>query len=64
MNPIELHLTSQERDFLVNLLDSTLIEKHAETRRTEFSSQLHDQLWNEETQLRQLLERLREPELV
>ena len=60
MNTIQLQLTHQERDYLVSVLDTALSEKHAEVRRTD-SSELHDQLRREETLLRRLLERLKEP---
>ena len=53
-----INLTDEERAYLVDLLDTTAREKHAEVRRTEFSSSLHDQLRHEETLLRGLLEKL------
>ena len=51
-------LTDEERAYLVDLIDTTAREKHAEVRRTEFSSALHDHLRREEVLLRGLLEKL------
>jgi hypothetical protein len=51
-------LTDDEREYLVDLLETACLEKHAEVRRTEFSSSLHDRLRHEETLLRRLVEKL------
>lgn len=61
MDTIQLLLTSEERDYLVELLNTAITEKHAEVRRTEFSSGLHAQLQREEKLLRGLVERLQQP---
>jgi hypothetical protein len=58
----QLTFSDEERKYLAALLDSAFREKHAEVRRTEFSSSLHDQLRHEENLLRGLLERLRAAE--
>ena len=51
-------LTNEERGYLVGLLDIAYREKHAELRRTEFSSTLHDQLRYEERLLKGLLDKV------
>ena len=55
---IAVTLTNEERDYLVDLLDTVRRDKHAEVRRTEFSSSLHEQLKHEETRLRGIVEKL------
>ncbi|HWB12632.1 MAG TPA: hypothetical protein VG826_25630 [Pirellulales bacterium] len=55
---IQFTFTDEERKYLAALLDSVYRDKHAEVRRTEFSSSLHDQLRREEILLRGLLEKL------
>ena len=52
-------LTKEECAFLAELLDTACREKHAEVRRTEFSSALHDQLQGHERLLRGLLEKVK-----
>lgn len=53
-----LMLTDEERDYLTDLLDTAWRDKHAEVRRTEFSSALHDQLRRNENLLHGLLEKV------
>lgn len=55
---IAVTLTNEERDYLVDLLDTVRRDKHAEVRRTEFSSSLHDELKREENRLRGIVEKL------
>jgi hypothetical protein len=55
---VQFAVTDDERKYLVALLDTECREKHAEVRRTEFSSTLHDQLRREENLVRGLLEKL------
>lgn len=52
-------LTDEERDYLIDLLDTAWRDKHAEVRRTEFSSALHDQLRHNENLLHGLFEKVR-----
>ena len=55
---ITITLTDEEREYLIELLDTAWRDKHAEVRRTEFSSALHDQLRRNEHLLHGLLEKV------
>jgi len=54
-----INLTKDECAFLAQLLETASSDKHAEVRRTEFSSALHDQLQGQERLLRGLLEKVK-----
>lgn len=59
---LQITLTDEERRYLIDLLDTLHHEKHAEVRRTEFSSRLHDELRHEEKLLQDLLAKVRQVE--
>ncbi|HLW68115.1 MAG TPA: hypothetical protein VKS79_22550 [Gemmataceae bacterium] len=54
----QLTLNDQERDELLRLLDDSVVEIHAEIRRTE-AQEYHDQLRAKEKMIRALTERVR-----
>jgi hypothetical protein len=58
MSDLNIVLSARERDLLARLLHDALGEKRVEVRRTEFSSEFHDQLRSEENEIRQLLDKL------
>jgi hypothetical protein len=59
---VQITLTDEERRYLVDLLDTLRSDKHAEVRRTEFSSSLHDDLRREEHLLGALLAKVQASE--
>ena len=53
-----LVITEEERTWLLSFLQNTLVETHAEARRTDASG-YKDQLHHEETMLRSLAEKVK-----
>ena len=54
----QLSMNDEERTELLRLLDDSVVEIHAELRRTE-APEYHDQLRDKETMLRALTEKVR-----
>jgi hypothetical protein len=58
MNKFTLNITEEERAELLRILEGSLVETHAEKRRTE-SPSYQDQVGREESLLRALTEKVR-----
>jgi hypothetical protein len=58
MRHISVDVTTDERDLLVRILEDALREDRVKLHRTRVSSKLRAELQEEETELRQLLEKM------